>query len=867
MVNVGNKSNSPCVDSYAIDWGDGNTEDSIEFPITHTYKDLGIYTMKVRGLGENGCYSELKYQVINISHPEGNLTSLKPTNNVCLTDAEIDFEITDWQTNWPETTYTIDFGDGSDIEKLTHTDLQNNNIIKHVYDKGSCNEPNGEFIATLTMDNLCSTIERTLNNIKILEPSKAEFESDEIACINNDVTFINTSFIGENNNCNKAANFTWDFGDGSPIINDNGANSTNKQVHQYTNSGTYTVTLTVESQCGAPDVFTKEICIEEVNTPTFDVDKEAGCTPFNIAVTNTTKENTVCSDASYEWEVEYAASNCETVGAWTFTNGTDKNSENPQFLFSSAGLYTLTQKIITGCGIETSFKIIEVKKPAIVSIDPIDNACDNLTINLTSIILNCTSNESGITYKWTFTGGNPSTATTLDPGNIVYDSPGTYEVSLQVTTECGVSNLATQTFEVLKKPVITNTNLTQEICSKQNTVAIDLTSNLANTTYSWSAMTADDITGFITSGNTNTIPNQTLINNQNTSGEVIYTVIPTNKGCVGEAVEFVVIVNPVPEITNQPVSLEVCKDSNAAILEVDFENGTGIATYQWFSNSIDSNLGGIPIPGSNEKTYNPPTENVGALFYYVEISFSSGSCTQIISSTASVNILEQPIMNPIESLQNYCIDEISKPLEVTYSGAIGVEVSYQWFSNITNSNVAGNSIIDETTDSYTPPTNTFGTTYYYVEIYFSSGDCSTLTSNTANVVVDKTPEIADAEISINSNEAFIFNPNSIAGNTVPNNTSYTWTAPGFNPTDAIIGAAEVIIPQENITQTLENTTSSSVTVTYLITPITTNCTGNPFTLRVTVLSSINANAVITPVSCFQENDGAITTNYNRRFAF
>ena len=857
-VNVGNNSNDTCVDTFAIDWGDGTTEDSITFPIEHTYAELGIYTMKVRGLGENGCFNELEYQVINISHPVGDFTSLETTNNVCLTDAEIDFEIINWQTNWPDTMYSIDFGDGSSIETYTHAEIQNNNKLSHVYDKGSCTEPNGEFIATLTIENLCSKTERTLNNIKILAPSTAGFESQEIACINSDVAFINTSLIGENDDCNKAANFIWDFGD-ETIVNDNGANTATNQSHQYTNSGTYTVTLTVATQCGS-DVFTKNICIEEVNTPTFTIDEDAGCIPLNIAATNTTTENTVCSTATYQWEVTYAASNCETIGAWTFTNGTDKNSENPQFLFTNAGLYTLTQKIITGCGIEINSKIIEVKKPAKVNINPINNACDNLTINPIASIQNCTSDVSGVTYNWIFTGGNPSTAKTLDPGNIVYNSPGIYEVTLQITSECGLSNLATQTFEVFEKPVITNTNVTQEICSNQNTVAIGLTSNIANTTFSWSAVASTGITGFIANGNTGVIPTQTLINSQNTNGQVTYTVIPENNGCTGDAVDFVVTVNPTPKITTQPLSSEVCKNSAATLLEVVFENGTGTATYQWFYNTTDTNFGGIPISDANTNTYNPPTENVGALFYYVEISFSSGSCTQIVSNTARVNVLEQPVINPIETVQNYCINDVSKPLEVTYSGATGVEVTYQWFSNTTNSNTDGNPLVDETTDSYNPPTNAVGTMYYYVEIYFSRGDCATLISNSASVIVNETPVIANATITINSDEAFIFSPNSVSGNTIPNNTLYTWDTPSFNPTDAIIGASDATTPQQNISQTLENTTSSPIKVTYLITPATADCTGNSFMLEVTVFASINANAVVVPASCFQANDGAITTN-------
>ena len=41
------------------------------------------------------------------------------------------------------------------------------------------------------------------------------------------------------------------------------------------------------------------------------------------------------------------------------------------------------------------------------------------------------------TYNWAFTGGNPSTSTSQNPGNIVYGNAGAYGTSLQVTTNLG----------------------------------------------------------------------------------------------------------------------------------------------------------------------------------------------------------------------------------------------------------------------------------------------------------------------------------------------------------------------------------------------------------------------------------------------
>lgn len=728
-VNVGNSSKSPCVDSYDIDWGDGSPlETSITFPIAHTYLNLGIYDMKVKGNGENGCFNELSYQVINIVNPVGDFSSPENTSNVCLTDAELDFKISNWETNSSDTTYTLDFGDGSPIETYTQDEVQNNNTYSHTYERGSCTLLNGEYVATVSIENLCSKIEKTINKIIILEPSIAEFESPEIACINSDVEFINKSIIGENDDCNKAANFTWDFGDGSAPLNDNGSSASNNQIHRYATSGTYTVTLTTTTQCNTA-VFTKNICIEEVNTPTFLVDNEAGCIPLNVVATNTTTENTVCSAASYEWEVTYGAGNCETTGSWSFANGTDKNSENPQFLFSNPGFYTLIQKIITGCGTETNSKIIEVKKPPTVSLDPIDDACDNLNINPVATLENCTSNAAGIVYNWTFVGGNPSSANSLDPGNIVYNSPGTYEITLQITNDCGGSNVASQTFEVFQKPTITNEDLTQQICSNESTSVINLISDIANTTYTWTAAASNGISGFITSGNTNTIPSQTLINSQNGSGTVTYTVIPAVNGCVGDVVDFIITVNSTPRFTTQPVSSEVCQNTPATLLEVAFENGTGTASYEWFVNINSAHTWGNRILGATNPTFDPPTNTVGELHYYAEISFTSGGCSKIVSAVATVNVVEQIVVNPVATAQTICVGGTANEFEVTYSGGTG-NPSYQWFSNDSNTNTGGTAIPSAITNTYAPSAfSTSGNFYYYAEVSLNKTGCAPVASD------------------------------------------------------------------------------------------------------------------------------------------
>ena len=79
---------------------------------------------------------------------------------------------------------------------------------------------------------------------------------------------------------------------------------------------------------------------------------------------------------------------------------------------------------------------------------------------------------------------------------------------------------------------------------------------------------------------------------------------------------------------------------------------------------------------------------------------------------------------------------------------------------------------------------------------------------------------------------------------IPANITYTWETPtgtGF------LGGSAQNTPQSSISQTLTNTTTNPVIATYIVTPRNGNCTGNPFTLTVTVYPATNMTA-ISPLS-------------------
>lgn len=83
-----------------------------------------------------------------------------------------------------------------------------------------------------------------------------------------------------------------------------------------------------------------------------------------------------------------------------------------------------------------------------------------------------------------------------------------------------------------------------------------------------------------------------------------------------------------------------------------------------------------------------------------------------------------------------------------------------------------------------------------------------------------------------SNTVFTVTPTSGANDNVPSGTSYSWPSPVV--TGGLTGGAASSGSPNSITGTLTNSTATDQTATYTVTPTSSGCTGNPFTVTVTV---------------------------------
>ncbi|MBF6642157.1 gliding motility-associated C-terminal domain-containing protein [Flavobacterium sp. J49] len=744
--------------NYTINWGDGspNFTGTSWTNLSHTYQ-VGLWTLTYTITAQNGCNIVKIYKVFVGNNPAVGLGN--PGNTDICISSSLTFPITGTDNNPPGTTYVVTFNDGSAPINFNHPPPAS---VTHNFLISSCGTTStsgtttyqNSFFASIAAINPCDQSSASVVPIRISTPPIANFSLPQATvCIGNQICFTNTSTGGDSASSTSCSTpkLIWTISPNTGFTlasgtlgNDFGSTNTNSWLSGsssicpvFSVTGTYTITLKIGNRCGVDEI-TKVLCVQSVLTPQFNLNTNNGCIPLAVTATNATNLANQCSAPAYLWQVTHTPLYC-AASTVTIPNQTTANAT---FNFTVPGTYTITLSTINSCGTTTTSQTVTVKKPPTVTVAPISNSCGTANITPVGNVTNCAPTGGTLTYSWLFPGGTPSSSNALNPGTIAYPAGGPYTVSFTATNECGVSNTATQSFTVNTAPVITNSVLSQTICSGSSTTVVNLTANPAGTTFSWTASATAGITGFTSSGTGNTIPIQTITTTNTNAGTVTYVITPTFNGCVGPTVNYVVNVNPAPSITTQPVSSSVCLGGVPTVLTVVLNSSAITPTYQWYSNTTSSTSGGTLIPGATNATYSPPSSAVGTLYYYCVITLSSGGCSSLTSQLATVTINPLPtIVTQPQPTQSICVGGVITSLTASYTGGIGT-AAYQWYSNTTNSNSGGTLISGATSATYAPPVfNTAGTYYYYAVITLSGNGCGVTTSNTAEVIVLPDPTI------------------------------------------------------------------------------------------------------------------------------
>ncbi|MGO4819444.1 PKD domain-containing protein [Flavobacterium sp. W22_SRS_FP1] len=843
-ITVGNNSASTCVSSFSINWGDGNTQANITFPISHTYSSIGAYSMTINANGNNGCSNSKTYIVKNVSNPLGGLNSPGSTQNLCAPTSNLQFSISNWGTNSLDTTYKVDYGDGSSITILTQNQLNSsiyynsgapsnssNYPISHIYTSSSC--PANSFEVKLDVSNACGTTPFTLGNISILTRPTANFTAPITSCINNNVLFTNTTVPGYGQNCSKGSIFTWDFGDGSAIIK-TGISAPQNINHIYSNPGTYTVTLKAQNACGTTTK-TQTICIQEALVPTFTLSQIAACTPLAVATTNTTNLTASCAAPTYKWNIAYTASYCSVTSNYTLLNGTTLTSFAPEFNFINPGIYSLSLTTTNSCGSVTSApQTVTIKQPPTVILSPIASLCQTLpttTINPTAVIVNC-GTQSPLSYEWSFQGGSPSTAATANPGTISYSASGTFLFSLKVTNECS-STTSSSSFTINPSPTISGTLFS---CIGTSSQLTGSPSAVAATPWTSSATAVATVnnTGLVTavSAGTTTI---TYTNDAGCKTTVLFNV------------------NPAPVVTFSPANQIICSDDTSAL--VTLNSTTSGATFNWTAVQ-PTGISGVSTSGTDiipaQTLINNTNASIVLTYNSRATSANGASCAGAIFPY-TITVKPKPnvaanITTAICSGSSFAIAPINGAGNIIPTGT-----NYSWGVPVVTGGITGGvagTNAATISGTLTNPTNVVQTATYTV--IPSANGCAGLPFD---VVVSVKPKpdvnaITSVALCAGISSTLIDFTGNVSG------TTYNWSS----STTSIGVAASGINTIPSFTAI--NTGATAVTSTITVIPVVNGCTGLSKTFDITVNPTPTVNSIPDLIKCNTASSGVIAFSGN-----
>ncbi|WBO86483.1 T9SS type B sorting domain-containing protein [Hymenobacter yonginensis] len=337
----------------------------------------------------------------------------------------------------------------------------------------------------------------------------------------------------------------------------------------------------------------------------------------------------------------------------------------------------------------------------------------------------------GKTYAWTFGDG---TTSTLENPVHTYATPGTYTVTLRITTECFCRE-STGRILVPDLPVPGSIAASQTVCAGTAPAALTSTAPATSdgglpVTYQWETST-DNTTWTNVAGATAATyqPSGTLPAGITYFRRRVQLLLPNASGpyCTPTFTDPVEI-TVVPALTAGTIAADqtVCAGSPAALLSssAPATGGTGTVAYQWQSSpdgTTWSNIG-----GATAETYAPGALAATTLFRRLA---SSGPCTAV-SNAVTITVAPALAAGTIAANQTLCNGAV--PAALTSTAAVGGPgpVTYQWESS--GDNATWTAIAGATNPEYTPGPLT-ATTYFRRRV--SSGSCGPVYSNVVTLTV------------------------------------------------------------------------------------------------------------------------------------
>jgi len=446
-----NASNSYDQDGYIItykwDFGDGNITTVDTSTITHVYTTKGDYTVTLTVTDDDNATGITTHMVTVGKWPPVAVFNYSP--DYPIAGETVTFNASDsYDPDGNIVSYVWDFGDDN-------TTTVNKPIITHVYMK----EGNYTVVLTVTDNDGFTDTMSDIVPVEQAPPVAAFTYSPSIPFINETVTFNASASYDPNG---YIVSYTWNFGDGSPQVNETDPIIT----HVYVTTGDYNVTLTVTDSEGLTDTITQIITVSQAPVAVFTFSPS-----FPIV------GETVFFNASDSYDPDgYLVSY-----VWNFGDGNVTTVKVPLVTHSYIieGNYTVKLTVVDNEGFtDTTPEMVRIRNYPTATFtyspeQPI--AHEYSTFNASSSRAN-----GGViaNYTWDFGDGNITTVSNAIIHH-TYSAYGNYTVTLNVTDSEGLSDIYARTVNVRDYPIASFTYTPAEP-SVGDTVTFNASSSTPN---------------------------------------------------------------------------------------------------------------------------------------------------------------------------------------------------------------------------------------------------------------------------------------------------------------------------------------------------------------------------------------------------
>ncbi len=427
---------TPGVNVAITEWNFGDGQTGTGNPIKHRYNLPGVYQVMLNITDTAGCTQAASHLVTVHPLPQ-------PAFIFQSTCADSTVNFID-QTPGSITQWLWDFGDGN-----TST-VQN---PQHTY------ASSGTYTVSLQVTNSNGCRNETSQVLVLFDKPTAAFTAS-VACAGTPTTFTDLSTTVSGN----IVSWNWNFGDG-------GQSNLQNPQHTYADPGTYLVTLVVSNSLGCADSII--LPVQVLPLP------EASFTFSNACLgsgTQFTDQSSTTNGFISNW-------------LWNFGDSNSSNQQNPIHTFAFAGIFNTSLTITDSAGCQTTYTHpVEVFPLPIADFSFTNNNCGNTEVQFTDL----SSGNGAVITAWHWDFGDGDTSALQNPSHL-YATPGTYNVSLQVTNANGCTAIINKPLVIGTPPVAAFSFANN--CFPQATQFTDLSTTTSGSIVQWQWNFGDPASG------------------------------------------------------------------------------------------------------------------------------------------------------------------------------------------------------------------------------------------------------------------------------------------------------------------------------------------------------------------------------------